>query len=163
MGILRTLERKFVPSKKQRETRVELKEIFCKRKDDGFIKRFNTAAVGTEYKNPDGSNRQDALQKVKPGEKVRLIWDAGNSGNKQVVYLVRKGAKQELSMPDCFGRLNDKVAANVCRWLTKDNVITATRVVKVVGGTRKRPKLGCVLELSTYPAPEKKGLLNFFR
>ncbi|MBW1890385.1 MAG: hypothetical protein JRI93_07660, partial [Deltaproteobacteria bacterium] len=48
-----------------------------------------------------------------------------------------------------------------CRWLTKDNIVTAARVVRIVGGTRKRPKLGCVLELSTYPSPEKKWFSKY--
>ena len=131
---------------------------FWKNISDGY---FNTAAVGTEYTNPDGSSRQDTLQKVKAGEKIRLIWDARNPEKKPVVYLVRKGRRQQLSMPDCFGRLGDKVAADVCRWMTKENIVTAAQVVKIVGGTRKRPKLGCVLELSTYPAPEKKGIAKW--
>jgi hypothetical protein len=53
-------------------------------------------------------------------------------------------------MADCFGRLNDKVAADVIRWLTQERISTAVRVARIVGGTRKRPKLGCLLELSTY-------------
>ena len=99
--------------------------------------------------------------KVKVGEKIRLIWDARDPEKKPVIYLVRKGRRRQLSMPDCFGRLGDKVAADVCRWMTKEDVVTAARVVKIVGGTRKRPKLGCVLELSTYPAPKKKGIAKW--
>jgi hypothetical protein len=112
--------------------------------------------VGVEYSNIDGSDRQEALKKIKAGERVRLIWSAGDSGDKDTVYLVRKGLSQELSMPDCFGRLNDKVAADVVRWLTRENRVTGARVVKLTGGTRKRPKLGCILELRTYPGPEEK-------
>ena len=156
MGLLRSLERIFVPGRKLKEKHVELKEIFCKRKDDDYIRKIRTAATGCAYSNPDGSERQDAMQKIKVGHKVRLIWDAGESGNKTTVYLVRKGGKQELSMPDCFGRLNDKIAGDVTRWLSHDNIVTAARVVKITGGTRKNPKLGCVLELRTYPGPKKK-------
>ena len=158
MGLLDTLEGLLVPSRRRRQTQVALKEIFCKRKDDDFIERFNTAAVGTELSNPDGSDRQATMEKLKVGQKVRLIWDAGDSGTKNVVYLVfKRGARiQELSMPDCFGRLNDKVAGDVIRWLTQENIVTTARVVKITGGTRKRPKLGCVLELRTYPGPKPK-------
>ena len=156
MGLLRSLERMFIPGRKSREQRVDLKEIFCKRKDDGYIEKFRTPATGCQYSNPDGSDRQETLQKLKPGNKVRLIWDAGESGTKTTVYLVRKGKSQELSMPDCFGRLNDKTAADVTRWLSQDNIVTAAHVVKITGGTRKQPKLGCVLELRTYPGPKKK-------
>jgi len=156
VGLLRRLEFIFVPSRREAETHVALKEIFCKRKDGGFLQRFNTAAVGCEYSNPDGSDRQAALRKIKAGARVRLIWDAGGSAGRQVVYLLRGGRGQQLSMPDCFGRLNDKVAADVVRWLTQDNVVTAARVVRITGGGQKSPKLGCVLELTTYPGPEKK-------
>ena len=156
MGLLRSLERIFVPGRKERETHVDLKEIFCKRKGDDYIQKFRTPATGCEYSNPDGSDRQEALQKLKVGNRVRLIWDAGESGNKTTVYLLRKGKSTELSMPECFGRLNDKTAAEVTRWLTQDNIVTSAHVAKITGGTRKQPKLGCVLELRTYPGPKKK-------
>lgn len=156
MGLLDALEQMLLRHKRGKE-QVDLKEIFCKRSDDDCIEKFRTAAVGVEYSNIDGSDRQEALKKVKVGEKVRLIWDAGEAGEKETVYLVRKGRARELAMPDCFGRLNDKVASDVIRWLTKENRVTSATVVKRTGGTRKKPKLGCVLELRTYPAPDEKG------
>lgn len=156
MRIIERLERIFIPSKRAKEEHVNLKEIFCKRKGDGFIDKVRTPATGCEHSNPDGSERQETLEKLKVGEKVRLIWDATGSVNKNTVYLLRKGRTQQLSMPDCFGRLNDKVATDVVRWLTHDNIVTSAKVVKITGGTRKNPRLGCVLELTTYPGPEKK-------
>ena len=150
MGILSALEKVLVPSRRPRQQQVALKEIFCNRKDEDYIQRFNTTAVGTGYSNPDGSDRQKALKKLKPGEKVRLIWQSEGSANKEIVYLVRKGSRQELAMPHCFGRLNDKVAADVIRWLNQDNIATSATVVKIVGGTPKRPKLGCILQMTTY-------------
>ncbi len=155
MRLIRALERMLIPGRRDREKHVQLKEIFCKRKDDDYIKRFRTPAAGCEHSNPDGSHRQEALKKVKPGEKVRLIWDSGDSGNKTTVYLLRKGMGRELSMPDCFGRLNDKTAADVTTWLSQDNIVTSAKVLKITGGTRKNPRLGCLLELTTYPGPEK--------
>lgn len=156
MGILSALENILVPSKRKAYTRVDLKEIFCKKAGDDFIRKFNTAVVGAEYSNPDGSDRQLSLQKLKPGERVRLIWDSGGSEKKDVVYAVRKQKGNQISMPDCFGRLGDKVAADVIRWLNQENIVTAATVHKITGGTQKRPKLGCVLELRTYPGPEPK-------
>ena len=97
MGLLDKLEGIFVPARKPKHVQVDLKEIFCKRKDDDYIKRFRTAAVGTKYSNPDGSDRQAALKKIKKGAKVRLIWDAGETGNKTTVYLVRAGRARESS------------------------------------------------------------------
>jgi hypothetical protein len=148
MGLIDSLGRMLTPSR-QKE-RVDLKEIFCKRKDEDYIKRFRTAAAGAEFKNIDGSSRQEVLEQLKIGVKVRLIWDAGNSRNKQAVYLVKSGSGRRLSMADCFGRLNDKIAADVVRWLNRENIVTSAKVVKIIGGTRKRPKLGCTLELTTY-------------
>ena len=155
MGLLDALEQILIPSRRKTE-RIALKEIVCKRKDDDFIKRFRTAVVGSGYSNTDGSDRQEALKKLKVGKKVRLIWNAGSSGNKNIVYLMRRGHTQELIMPDCFGRLNDKIAADVIRWLTRENIVTSAKVVKITGGTPKRPKLGCVVELTTYHGPERK-------
>ena len=152
MRLLRTLEKILTPGA-DKSVQVDLKEIFCKRKDEDFIKRFRTTAVGSEYTNPDGSDRQESLKKLKVGQKIRLIWDAGN---KQTVYLVRGGRNRELNMSDCFGRLNDKVAGEVIKWLTQHNVVTWVKVAKLAGGTHKRPKLGCILELTTYPGPQPK-------
>jgi hypothetical protein len=156
MGLLQTLER-LLNKSQQEEQVVELKEIFCKTRGKKPVEQFRTAAVGCQYSNLDGSSRQDALKKLKSGERVRLIWNAGASGGRDRVYLLRGGRGQELSMPDCFGRLDDKVAARVIRWLTRDNIVTAAQVVKITGGTRRQPRLGCVLELTTYPGPRKKN------
>ncbi len=157
MGLLDSLERMFVPSKRPKKQVVNLKEIVCRSKKKDWVQTFNTSAVGCEYSNPDGSERQEALAKVKAGEKVRLLWDAGETGNKKTIYLVRGPRVQQLNISNCFGRLNDKVAGDVIRWLTQENTATTAKVVKIVGGTRKRPKLGCIIELSTYKVAEKSS------
>ncbi len=157
MGLLDSLERMFIPSKRPKKQVVNLKEIVCKSRKKNWIQTFNTSAVGCEHSNPDGSKRQQALEKVKAGEKVRLLWDAGESGNKKTIYLVRGPATQQLKISNCIGRLNDKVAADVIRWLTQESIATKAKVVKILGGTRKRPKLGCVIELSTYKVAEKSS------
>ena len=149
-----SLVKKIIRSKSER---VDLKEIFCKPKGRELIKTIRTSAAGVALSNIDGSERQEALKKLKEGEKVRLIWDTNSPGKKSIVYLVRGGFRERLDMADCFGRLEDKIAGNVVRWISKDNILTSAKVVKIIGGTRKHPKLGCVLELSTYPGPEKKS------
>ena len=156
MGLLDTLERLLKVKPAPKAERVDLKEIYCKRRQKNLVQTFRTNVVGAAYKNIDGSDRQAALQKLKAGEKVRLIWDAGRTGNQTIVYLFRGGKAQKLAIPDCFGRLNDKVAADVIRWLHQDNIASAATVVNVTGGTRKRPKLSCVIELATYHAPTPK-------
>lgn len=140
------------------EVHVELKEIICKRKKKNFIEAFRTNAVGTEYSNPDGSRRQDAMQKIKEGDKVRLVWAEGRSGAKDIVYLVKGGIGRQLIMSNCFGRLDDRTASQVIQWLNKENIVTAARVVKITGGTPKHPKLGCILELETYKGPKEKDV-----
>jgi hypothetical protein len=161
MGILNSFERVLGIGRPPAEaTRVALKEIFCNRRDGEYIKRFRTAAAGTQYHNPDGSDRQAALTKIKVGDRVRLIWEAGDGGKIEKVHLLRRGRRKQLNMPDCFGRLDDKTAADVVRWLNKDRIATAARVVSITGGDRKKAKLGCVLELTTYPMPEKGRWLS---
>jgi hypothetical protein len=157
MRLLETLEAIILRKKTlPKEVRIDLKEIVCKKKKKNLVETFRTAAVGSAYSNPDGSSRQEAMQKVKEGDKVRLIWAQGESGGKDVVYLVKGGIGRELNMSNCFGRLDDKTAASVVRWLTQENISTAAKVHKVTGGTAKRPKLGCVVELETYRMPEVK-------
>ncbi len=153
MGLLSFLERLMFKSEQQKQ--VDMKEIVCKKTGKDYIKQFRTSVSGCEYKNVDGSDRQEALANLKVGKKVRLIWDAGGDGKAKKIYVVRSRGVNQLAMPDCFGRLNDKVAADVIRWLNKDDIVTSAKIVDIVGGTRKRPKLGCVLELTTYHRPEK--------
>lgn len=154
MGILDKLEQMFNPARKPKEVRIDLKEIVCKPKGKPCLRQVKAAVVGSDFSNIDGSNRQEALAKLKVGENVRLIWNRTDS--KDIVYLVRGGRTQEFSMSDCFGRLDDKVAAEIIRWLTQENIVTSAKVAKILGGTRKRPKLGCVVELSAYQGPEAK-------
>jgi hypothetical protein len=156
MGLIDTLEHLLIPGKSPVKQIVNLKEIVCKPRKKDWVQTFNASAVGCELSNPDGSKRQDALSRLKAGESVRLLWDAGETGSKKTIYLVRGPKTQQLSISNCFGRLNDKVAGDVIRWLTRDSIATTAKVIKIVGGTAKRPKLGCVVELSTYKVAEKK-------
>lgn len=149
MGLLNTLEQLLIPSKRPKKETIGLKEILCKPKEKNRLKTFRTAAIGCEYSNPDGSNRQKTMDQLKVGQKIRLLWDSGESGHKKIIYLT-SGRSRNFSMSDCFGRLNDKTAEDVIRWLTQDNITTFAKVADIVGGTRKRPKKGCVIELSTY-------------
>ncbi|MCG6895370.1 MAG: hypothetical protein LJE65_17345 [Desulfobacteraceae bacterium] len=158
MGLLTTLERFLSPATyKKKEQRVELKEIVCKNKGDDYLDRYRTAVVGTEYTNMDGSSRQDPLKKLKEGDRVALLWAPGKAEKKDIVYTVKRGLTGEIAISDCFGRLNDKAAAGVIRALQQDNVTTSARVAKITGGTRKKPRLGCVLEMTTYAGPPQKS------
>lgn len=150
MGLIDTLERLLIPSKRPLKQTVGLKEIVCKPRKAYWVQTVRTSAQGCEYTNPDGSERQKALAKLKAGEKVRLLWDSGETGQKKTVYLVRGAKTRQFSISDCFGRLEDKMAAKVLHWLTQEQITTTAKVIKVVGGTRQRPKLGCIIELSTY-------------
>ena len=154
MGLLRAFEQFFLS--KHPVEQVDLQEIACRPKTDRLLETFRTAVVGTEYTNADGSERQRALEKLKVGDKVRLIWDRNRAGDRDLIYLLRGGRRQRLNLRDCFGRLNDKVAGDVARWLMRDNIGTCARVVQINGRTRKRAKLGCVLELKTYQNPIRK-------
>ena len=152
MGILDALEKMLVGRRAPAE-QIPLKEIVSKGRGKKPLNTVKTNAVGTGYSNPDGSSRQDALKKIKAGDSIRLIWKDDGPGSKALVYLVRKGRSKEVAMSDCFGRLNDRVAADVIHWLTQDNVVTEAMALKIIGGTSKRPKRGCVIELTAYPGP----------
>jgi hypothetical protein len=147
MGLIDTLERLLVPGRRS-DRQVDLKEIYCKRKDGGYIKQFRTAAVGTAYRNVDGSERQSALERLKVGERLRLVWDV-RKGNK--ILLLRSSRGTQLDISRCIGRLEDKVAAEVLRGVSQETRVPTARVAKITGGTRKRPRLGCVVEISIYP------------
>ncbi|MEJ2638789.1 MAG: hypothetical protein P8010_04365 [Desulfosarcinaceae bacterium] len=147
MGIIDTLERLLVPGRRS-DRQVDLKEIYCKRRDADYLKRYRTAAVGTTYRNVDGSERQQALETLKEGQRLRLVWDVRKENK---ILLLKGGGGAHLDLSNCIGRLNDKVAAEVLRGVSQETRVPTARVAKITGGTRKRPKLGCVVELSIYP------------
>ncbi len=147
MGLIDTLERMMFPGRRPAE-RVVFKEIYCKRKGEGYLKRFRTAAVGTAYRNVDGSERQQILEGLKVGDRLRLVWDVRKENR---ILLLKWGAGRDIDMSLCMGRLDDKVAAEVLRGVTQETRVPTARVAKISGGTRKRPKLGCVIEMSIYP------------
>lgn len=147
MGLIDTLERMIFTGRRPAE-RVVFKEIYCKVKGDRYLKRFRTAAVGTAYRNVDGSERQKVVSGLKEGEHLRLVWDVRKENR---ILLLKKGAGRDLDMSKCMGRLDDKVAADVLRGVTQETSVPSARVAKISGGTRKRPKLGCVIEISIYP------------
>jgi hypothetical protein len=148
MSIIDALERLLVPGRRSAR-QVDLKEIYCKRKDAGYLKRFRTAAVGTAYRNVDGSERQQALESLKAGQRLRLVWDVRKENK---ILLLKGGGGAQLDISSCIGRLNDKVAAEVLRGVSQETQVPTARVAKITGGTRKRPKRGCVVEVSIYPA-----------
>ena len=146
MGLIDALERIVFPGRRMTE-QVVFKEIYCKPRSEGCLKRFRTAAVGTAYRNVDGSERQKTLAGLKGGERLRLVWDVRKENR---ILVLKWGAGRNLDISQCIGRLNDKVAAEVLRGVTQETSVAAARVAKISGGTRKRPKLGCVIELSVY-------------
>lgn len=147
MGLIDTLERMLFPGHRPAE-RVVFKEIFSKAKGEGYLKRFRTAAVGTAYRNVDGSERQQILEGLKAGDRLRLVWDVRKGSR---ILLLKWGSGRNLDMSRCMGRLDDKVAAEVLRGVTQQTRVPTARVAKITGGTRKRSKLGCVVEMSIYP------------
>jgi hypothetical protein len=147
MGLIDTLENLLVPGRRSAR-QVDLKEIYCKRKDPGFLKRFRTAAVGTAYRNVDGSQRQSAIEGLKVGERLRLVWDLRKENK---ILLLRGGGGAQVDISRCIGRLDDKVAAEILRGVGQETRVPTARVAKITGGTRKRPRLGCVVEVSIYP------------
>jgi hypothetical protein len=147
MGLIDALERILVPGKRSNR-QVDLKEIYCKRKDDGYLKQFRTAAVGTAYRNVDGSERQRAIEGLKVGERLRMVWDVRKENK---ILLLRGSGGAQVDISRCIGRLDDKVAAEVLRGVSQETRVPTARVAKITGGTRKRPKLGCVVEMSIYP------------
>jgi hypothetical protein len=62
MGLLDTLEGLLIPGKRKRQETESLKEILCKRRDDGYLDKFTTPVVGATFNNIDGSPRQEALK-----------------------------------------------------------------------------------------------------
>lgn len=140
------------PTIKQTVKRLEFKEFYGDPQTTGYKKKFKTKAVGVTMPNMDGSDRQEVIEALKPGQKVRLVWDENNEYDSNAIMLFpyEDSGTNRVKAYDQFGFLKRDLAADVVRWVTKEDFSVYAEVSKILGGTEDAPTLGCLLEITVY-------------
>jgi hypothetical protein len=144
---------KCLQKRKQKAKTIERKlvaftEIYGDPKETGYQRKFKTKAVGVTKPNYDGSSRQEVIKRLRVGQKVRLVWDKNNPYDPNTIMLFPD--YDQLNMEECFGHLKADLASDVVCWVTEGDLSVYAEVAKILGGTKKLPTLGCLLEITVY-------------
>ncbi len=101
---------------------------------------FETTVAGVSYKNKGGTNRQSILKRLSPGQGLILKREPRNRYDNNAVKVLTGGRKQIGYIP----KLDAKRVAAVM----DSGTTVKCSVVKVTGGTKSKPTLGCVVRVS---------------
>jgi hypothetical protein len=128
-------------------------EFLGDRRDTGYIKKFKTKVVGVTHENVDGSSRQDAIGRLRVGQKVRLVWEKDNPHDPNAILLF-PGTTGNVKMKDCVGYLKADLAADMVNWVTNTDWCVYAEVAEILGGYEGADTLGCLLEITVYSEVE---------
>jgi len=142
-------QKKLKETPKAAETQtVKLCEFFGDPQATNYIKKFKTMAVGVSKNNADGSSRQEAIKRLRKGQKVRLVWDKNNSYDPNAVMLFPNETDMFLDMQ--FGFLKTDLAADVVKWVTQEDKSVYAEVAQKKRKTEDFPFSGVLLEITVY-------------
>jgi len=125
-------------------------EFLGDRRETNYIKKFKTKAVGVTYENIDGSSRQEAIRRVRVGQKVRLAWDKENPHDSNAILLFPSDGSDRVKMRNCIGYLNARLAADVVDWVINKDRYVYAEVAEILGGYGDLETVGCLLEITVY-------------
>ena len=105
-----------------------------------IIRSFKTKVVGVTFDNLDGSSRQQAIRKLKPGDRLQLAWYPDSPHDPNAIMVFGKGSMSELDMSTCIGHIKADLAADMVEWFKDENIEGIYAVVdEIVGGTNDKP------------------------
>lgn len=107
-------------------------------------RHLHTKVVGTTFENEDGSDRQIAIRKCRPGDAVVLVPEPENPVDPNAVKVCKFESAKQLGQQ--LGHLNRDLAAEVNRKREAGYRIEAL-VTNVTGGTKSKPNRGLNLIL----------------
>lgn len=129
---------------------MELKGIYGE-KQKKYIRTFETKVVGVTFDNDDGSSRQDAIGNLQVGQQVYLVWNPHNPHSSNAILVFGNISTNEVVMSSCLGHLKSGLGADVLEWSKDDNYEGIyAEVVKILGGTKNKPTLGCLIRICLY-------------
>ncbi len=129
----------------------EFKTIPGEKPQGKTIRNFKTKVVGVTHRNMDGSSRQSAIRRLKPGDRLQLAWYPKSPHDPNAIMVFGKGSMSQLDMSTCIGHLKADLAADVVKWLDDDNITGIYAAVsEILGGTNGKPTYGCLIEITVY-------------
>ncbi len=105
-------------------------------------RRFNTRVAGVSYKNPDGTERQEILLRLDPGDIAGLVREPDNPHGSDAIAVVDPHYGQ-------LGYIPGHIATRLADELDSGKTGFA-RIVEITGGTGDKPHLGCAVEVLLY-------------
>lgn len=130
--------------------RVFLEPIFGE-KPEKDSHEIITKVVGVTFDNIDGSSRQQAIKRLKVGDRVQLVMNPNDPYDKNAIMVFGKGSIEHVEIPDCIGHLKADLAADVHDWAKDDSLEGIyAEVHRLTGGTRDKPTRGCVIKMMIY-------------
>ncbi len=119
---------------------------FDKSKAEVKLPTVHTKITGTAYRNPDGSDRQVIVSKMKTGEKLLLIPEPNNPYDKDAIQLVRVTG-------ELVGYLEMDLALEIKSRLLRKTLVEAS-VTNIYRD--KQNVLQVTIELQRYSVRERK-------
>ncbi len=127
---------------------LDLKTLFGE-KQKTYKRQFKTKIVGVTYDNIDGSSRQDAIRRARRGQRIQLAWNPADPYDANAGLVFCEGSMEYLEMDDCMGHIKADLAADIVEWVKTDKYKSIyAEVADVLGGSRKFPTLGCLIEIT---------------
>lgn len=137
----------FVFKKKTKNKKILLKMIPGEETENPF-RNISTKVVGVTYKNLDGSSRQNAIKKLKPGQRLQLAWNQNDPYDSNAILVFGEGNLEHADMSTCIGHLKADLAADVVSWIRSNEYEGIyAEVYKIIGGDKDRPRVGCLIDL----------------
>ena len=111
------------------------------------VRSFTTRIAGVSKRNSDGTKRQDILGRCEEGERLLLLREPENRYDPDAIAVFRATHEQVGYVPgDVAFRLGQQM----------DSGLTAmAEIVEIRGGTRKKPTLGCAIEIQLFKAGDE--------
>ncbi len=106
------------------------------------VRRFTTRVAGVSYKNPDGTERQEILQNLDPGDIASLVREPDNPHGSDAIAVIDPRYGQ-------LGYIPGHIAHRLADQLDGGKTGFA-RIVEITGGTRDKPHRGCAVEVLLY-------------
>lgn len=102
----------------------------------------DTVVVGVTFDNDDGRSRQDILKKCGPGTKIEL---------KRTPMRKYPNAIGVFTPYGQIGNISEDENEELAEYMDGGGKIDHAQIVKLTGGTKAKPTIGCVITFRWYP------------
>ncbi len=106
------------------------------------LRSFTTRIAGVSYENPDGTERQEILRSLRPGDIAGLVREPDNPHGSDAIAVVDPHYGQ-------IGYIPGHIATRLAQQLDS-GMVGFARIVEIAGGSGDKPHRGCAVEVLLY-------------